>query len=112
MMELNSQRLEDFKGRYRYFVAFVAIAFFVIVIQLWYLQVIRGTDLRQLSENNRVRIRENPADRGMILDRNGTILAHNRPSFEVYLVPEDLKSNPEVVPRVGELLKISEEEIQ
>ena len=112
MMELNSQRLEDFKGRYRYFVAFVAIAFFVIVIQLWYLQVIRGTDLRQLSENNRVRIRENPADRGMILDRKGQILAHNRPSFEVYLVPEDLKSNPDVVPRVGELLKISEEEIR
>ena len=112
MMELNSQRLEDFKGRYRYFVAFLAIAFFVIVIQLWYLQIIQGTDLRQLSENNCVRIRENPADRGMILDRKGHILAHNRPSFEVYLVPEDLKSNPEVVPRVGELLKISEEEIQ
>jgi cell division protein FtsI/penicillin-binding protein 2 len=64
MMELNTQRMEDFRGRYWYFVAFSALAFFVILISLWYLQVIKGSGFRQMSTNNCIRIRENPAARG------------------------------------------------
>src|SRR4030042_663674 len=112
MMELNTQRMEDFKGIYKYLVVFVGLAFFLIFIRLWSLQVIKGNDLRRLSENNCIRLRENPADRGMLLDRKGRILAHNRPSFEVYLVPEDLKANPEVVIKVGETLHMTQVEIE
>jgi penicillin-binding protein 2 len=111
MMELNTQKMEEFKGRHKYFIAFAGAAFLLIVICLWYLQVMKGSEFRRLSENNRIRIRENPADRGMLLDRRGRILAHNRPSFEVYLVPEDLKANPEVLVNVGQLLKMSGNEI-
>ena len=112
MMELNTQRMEDFKGRYKYLVVFVGLAFFLIFIRLWSLQVIKGSELRRLSENNCIRLRENPADRGMLLDRKGRILAHNRPSFEVYLVPEDLKANPEVLIKVGEMLNMTQDEIE
>ncbi len=112
MMELNTQRMEDFRGRYRYLVAFAAVAFFVIVIFLWYLQVIKGSDFRQMSTNNCIRIREDPAARGMILDRKGRLLALNRPSFEVYLVPEDLKENLEVLVKAGQMLNMNPEEIK
>jgi len=112
MMELNTQKMEDFKGIYKYLVVFVGVAFFLIFIRLWSLQVIKGSDLRRLSENNCIRLRENPADRGMLLDRKGRMLAHNRPSFEVYLVPEDLKANPEVLIKVGELLNMTQDEIE
>ncbi|NWF93154.1 MAG: penicillin-binding protein 2 [Syntrophaceae bacterium] len=112
MMELNTQRMEDFKARQKYLVAFVGIAFLLIFGHLWYLQVIKGSEYRRLSENNRIRIRENPADRGMLLDRRGRVLAHNRPSFEVFLVPEDLKTNPEVLTRVSEMLDLDPEEIR
>src|SRR4030043_1114712 len=112
MMELNTQRMEDFKGIYKYLVIFIGLAFFLIFIRLWSLQVLKGSDLRRLSENNCIRLRENPADRGMLLDRNGRILAHNRPSYEVYLVPEDLKVNPGVVMEVARLLNIPPEEIE
>ncbi len=111
MMELNTQRMEDFQGRHKYFIAFVGVAFFLIFIHLWYLQVIKGSEFRRLSENNRIRIRENPADRGMLLDRKGRVLAHNRPSFEVSLIPEDLKVNPEVLTKVGEMLDMDQDEI-
>ena len=111
-MELNTQRMEDFKGIYKYLVVFIGLAFFLIFIRLWSLQVIKGSDLRRLSENNCIRLRENPADRGMLLDQKGRILAHNRPSYEVYLVPEDLKVNPGVVIEVGRLLNIPPEEIE
>ena len=112
MMELNTQRMEEFKGRYKYFVAFVGLAFLLIIIWLWYLQVIKGSEFRRLSENNRIRILENPADRGMLLDRGGNILAQNRPSFEVSLVPEDLKANPEVLAKVAAMLHMGEDEIK
>src|SRR4030067_1685290 len=112
MMELNTQRMEDFQGIYKYLVVFVGLAFFLIFVRLWFLQVIKGGELRRLSENNCIRLRENPADRGMLLDRKGRILAHNRPSFEVYLVPEDLKANPEVVIKVGEMLHMTQGEIE
>ena len=112
MMELNTQRMEDFKDRYKYFFAFEAVAFFVIVIFLWYLQVIKGSDFRQMSTSNCIRIREDPAARGMILDRKGRLLADNRPSFEVYLVPEDLKEDLEVLARVGQILNMNPGEIK
>jgi len=112
MMELNTQRMEEFKEKYRCLVAFAAIAFLLIFIRLWHLQVIKGNEFQRLSENNRIRILENPADRGMLLDRKGRILAHNRPSFEVYLVPEDLKKNPEVLVKVGEMLHMTQDEIK
>lgn len=110
-MELNTQRMEDFKEKYRYLTLFAGMAFLLLFVYLWYLQVIKGSDLRQLSENNRIRIREMVADRGMLFDRKERILAHNRPSFEVFLVPEDIRSNLEVLDKVGEILQLSQEEI-
>ncbi len=111
MIELNTQRMEDFQKRSRYLKFFVAGAFLLLFVYLWYLQVVRGSDLRQLSENNRIRIREMVADRGMLLDRNGHILAHNRPSFDVFLIPEDVRGNPEVLDKVGEMLHLAEDEM-
>ncbi len=112
MVELNTQRMEEFKGRYKYFVLFVGMAFFLLLLSLWYSQVIKGSEYRRLSTNNCIRIRENPAARGMILDRKGRILADNRPCFEVYVVPEDLKVNPEVLVKVGRMLNMDQEEIK
>lgn len=112
MMELNTQRMEEFVARSKVLLVFLALAFSVLVIRLWYLQAIRGSEYQRLSENNRIRIRENPADRGIVFDRKGRILAENRPSFEVYLVPEDLRESPEVVETVGKTLKMGPEEIR
>ncbi len=112
MVELNTQRMEDFEGIYRYLMVFVGLAFFLISIRLWSLQVFKGSDLRRLSENNCIRLLESPADRGMLLDRKGNVLAHNRPSFEVYLVPEDAKASPGVMTKVGEILNMTPDEME
>lgn len=111
MIELNTQRMEEFRRRVRYLRFIVTGTFLLIFIYLWYLQVIRGSEFRQLSENNRIRIREVVADRGMLLDRNRQVLAHNRPSFDLFIIPEDIRANPEVLGRVGEIICLSSEEI-
>jgi penicillin-binding protein 2 len=69
--------------------AVCAFCFFVLVIRLWYLQVIKGEFFRDRSENNRLRTIYVPAPRGLITDRHGEVLVRNRPSFNVDLVVED-----------------------
>jgi penicillin-binding protein 2 len=63
----------------------------LIGMRLWYLQLEQGDAMRTLSENNRVRLRRVAAERGVITDRRGVVLADTRPSFDVVLVPEDAR---------------------
>src|SRR5215510_2606155 len=69
----------------------IVIAFGLVAARLWFLQVLRGPDMRSLSENNRIRLVRVPAARGVVYDRHGEILIDNRPSFDVVFVPEDAK---------------------
>lgn len=57
---------------------------------LWWVQVVRARDFKASLETQHFRTVRVPALRGMILDRNGKILADNRPSFDVSLFLEDL----------------------
>ncbi len=66
-------------------------AFLILIGRLWYLQILRGEEFEKFSLNNRIRIAKIPAPRGRILDRRGREIVANRPSFDVYLVPKDIK---------------------
>src|SRR5262245_32848283 len=70
-------------------VAAVVLAFGLVGVRLWYLQVDRGEEMRSLSEHNRIRLVRVPSARGVVYDRRGEILVDNRPSFDVVFVPED-----------------------
>lgn len=59
----------------------VVISLFAALIgRAWYLQVLEGPDLALAAQRNAVRITEQSALRGRILDRNGRVLVANRPS--------------------------------
>jgi penicillin-binding protein 2 len=91
----------------------VALFGFVCLIgQLWYLQVLEGERLREMSEKNRVRIRPVAAPRGILFDRNGEPLVDNRPSFTLSLIPRELEDRDTVLARVSVLLKIPIQELQ
>jgi penicillin-binding protein 2 len=73
------------------FVALAIVAAFVVLsIRLWDLQVVNGGYYRSLAEENRVVRVPVPADRGVIYDRNGKLLARNDPGFAVSVIPVDL----------------------
>ncbi|MBP9827910.1 penicillin-binding protein 2 [Patescibacteria group bacterium] len=57
-----------------------------------YLQVARGEELRLIAENNRTRAVALPAQRGIITDRNGIVLAENLPAFRLLAWPRELGS--------------------
>jgi penicillin-binding protein 2 len=99
-MRRPANHVEDLRPRYRYFVIALSICFVFLLSRIWYLQAMKGEEFARLAQNNRIRVRRVPATRGMILDRNETILVDNRPSFRVSVVPEDMNDVDRVVSRL------------
>jgi penicillin-binding protein 2 len=64
--------------------------FFLITGRLFVLQVVQGDTYQSDAADNRYKLIEVAAPRGVIYDSNGQILVRNQPSFEVSIVPEDL----------------------
>ncbi len=85
----------------------VGIFFVAILVALFYLQVIRGDYYFRLSSNNRIRVIPLQGVRGLIKDRNGVILADNHHSFDVMIVPQELKDPNEVFSFLGKDLNIA-----
>jgi penicillin-binding protein 2 len=71
----------------------ILLALFLVVgARLFQLQVVEGARYYRLSEQNRIRRFITPAPRGKVLDRNGRLLADDRPSFSILLVPAEADS--------------------
>ena len=65
----------------------VIIVFGIIMLRLYYLQIIRGELYRTKSESNRIQPVMHNAPRGLIYDRNGELIVSHRPSFTLGLLP-------------------------
>lgn len=90
----------------------VSAAFFLIACYLWYLQVVLGDEYREMARGNRVRLIRRPAPRGLIYDRSGGIVADNRASFDVEVVPEDVEDMELVEARLGEILRLDPKDVR
>ena len=80
-----------------------------LVGRLYFLQVIEFAYNSTVSENNRVHVLPIPPERGVIYDRNGVVLADNRPSFNLTLTRERAGNTPEVLDEVVKVLELSDE---
>ena len=74
----------------KWLICIILIGLGVLVFRNFYLQMIQGDDLRQIAEENRIRIQTIKAARGIIYDKNENPLVKNVPNFYLYLVPADL----------------------
>jgi penicillin-binding protein 2 len=93
----------QFKSKFRLFFVIVAIALAVVVMRMWYLQVIKGDELRQRSENNSVRLRKIKPMRGLIMDAERRVLVDNQPSFDLVFVPNRTKEINRVFEKIETL---------
>jgi penicillin-binding protein 2 len=89
----------------------LVITMTVLMIRLWDLQIMRGAEMRKLSEQNRVRKIKIVAPRGIIYDRTGKIIADTRPAFNIYITPEDIKDFSQTIDGLAGLLGWEREEI-
>jgi penicillin-binding protein 2 len=81
----------------------ILAVFGILILRLWFLQVVNGPAYRAKSEHNRIRLHDIPPFRGMILDRNGDVLVDNRPSYDLYVIPEEIQDRPQLLNRLSSL---------
>lgn len=84
----------------------------VLLARMYWLQVVQYEHHSTLSENNRVHVQPIPPSRGRIYDRNGVVLAENRPSFSLNITRERVPDLDATVALVKELLALDDEDIE
>ena len=93
----------QFKHKFKMLFIIVSVALSLLVMRMWYLQVIEGDELRQRSENNSVRLRKIKPMRGLIMDEDRRVLVDNQPSFDIVFIPNRTKDIRTVIDKIKEL---------
>ncbi len=88
-----------------------AVVFGLLLLRLLFLQVLSGDEYAALSENNRLRLLAVPASRGALLDRNGIQLVHNRPSFNLAVIPQEAGDVKALLRQLASLLKLNAQDL-
>ncbi|GLQ74977.1 penicillin-binding protein 2 [Vibrio penaeicida] len=97
----------------RALVAFMGIVALmgVLLVNLYNIQVNQFQDYKTRSNDNRIKVVPIAPNRGLIYDRNGILLAENRPIFSLELTPEKIKDIDETIIQLRTFLDISEERV-
>ncbi len=89
---------------------FMGILSVLVVTRLVQLQLVQYDYFSTQSQGNRVRLQPVVPTRGLILDRNGKVLAENQPSFALELVPEQVPDVEDTLARLGAIGLLDAEE--
>jgi penicillin-binding protein 2 len=96
---LRTKMLEAFRKRMYVFFACVSLIFFILVVQLINLQLVRGKEYQVKSRMNMENYIPIPAPRGEMYDRNfrkgsrNVVIVSNRPSFNITTIPANFRKN-------------------
>lgn len=85
--------------------------FFIVLVRVFYIQVIEYKKLRNLAENLWNRELPIAPNRGLIYDRNGKIIADNVTTTSLVLIPNQIKNKEEVTTKLSEILGITYDEM-
>ncbi len=86
---------------YTFAVAILAV-FIIFLVRLFTIQIIQGPEWIARAEDNRTKEISIPASRGVIYDRNNTVLARNIASYNVVITAADL---PDDIGEIQEILR-------
>ncbi len=97
--------LHRFKVRLVVGAVFVFLLFLILGGRFFYVQVMQHEHYRTLAENNRITIVPIVPNRGLILDRNGVVLARNYSAYTLEITPSKV---PDLEATIDELSKLVE----
>ncbi len=108
MTELRNVQADLYRFRLRVLVAGVAVlcAFALLAARLVYLQVYRHADLSEQAESNRTAIVPIVPTRGLILDRNGVVLASNYSAYTLEITPSRIGNLEETIAALEQVVEI------
>ncbi len=113
-MPINPQQKGAMVHRFTLFVMFLGALLAILVVRLWFLQVVQGDHYGVMAEGNRIREVSLEANRGNILDRNNDEMVINRQALSIFVVPtefEKLEDKEGEVARLAEMLDMDPGEI-
>lgn len=102
------EELEAYQSRARWLVLAFSLPFLIIAGRLWQLQVTDEHDYNRKARSNLVRTVEIPADRGLIFDRHGRVVAENRVAYDVVVDPVHFRKEAAVLERLRGHLHLSQ----
>lgn len=118
MLRKRSQ-IRDYQEEARLFKSRAIVAFMGIVIMmgllvtnLYNIQVNQFQDYKTRSNDNRIKVVPIAPNRGLIYDRNGNLLAENRPVFSLEITPEKIKNMDETIASLQKVLAITPEQVE
>ncbi len=113
-MEYGSQQdeLRELQRRLTLFRVGLLLVVGVLAFRLWQLQIHEGPHYQGLSENNTSRTVILEPARGLIYDRNGSLVANNVSSFSLYVTVEDVKDRGALVRKLVDLIGLDETQIR
>lgn len=119
MIRRRRSQIRDYQAEARLFASRAIVAFIGIVIlmgvlvaNMYNIQVNQFQDYQTRSNDNRIKIVPIAPNRGLIYDRNGVLLAENRPVFNLELTPEKVKDIDETIKALQTILEITPEQIE
>ena len=102
---LNSHEPGPLHSRFKIMLIVVTIAMSLLALRMWHLQVIKGEELNQKSENNSIRFRKIKPVRGLIMDTHREVLVDNQCSFDIHFIPAHTRDIQAVAARLGFLYR-------
>jgi len=100
------QEVGRFRMRLAAAAAFVLFAFGLLGARLVYLQVYRHDELSTQAENNRITVVPIVPNRGLILDRNGIVLANNYSAYTLEIMPSKVDDLEGTIDRLAAIVDI------
>jgi penicillin-binding protein 2 len=101
-----------FRARTIQALALAILAVIVIIGRYAQLQLIEHEELTSRSERNRIKLQPVAPARGLIYDRNGVLLADNRPAFRLEIVPERVEDLDATLAQLRDLVAIDPDDEQ
>ena len=102
----NNAEAALFRRRAMVAMAGVIVLTLMLLANLYVVQVIHHDDYQTRSNDNRIKIVPVAPPRGLIFDRNGELLAENRPVFSLEIIPEQVDDLPKMLDDLIVLLKL------
>src|SRR5215510_2998266 len=90
----------------------ITVIFSVLAVSFWFLQVVQHAKYEEMAENNHQRTLALRAPRGMLFDRNGTVLVENRHSFTISIVREHSKNLAHTVDLLSSVAHLDPQQVQ
>lgn len=118
-MQRKRQAIRDHSAEANLFARRATIAFIIVVAMLgivlnnlYSLQVTQFEDYQTRSNGNRIKVLPIAPNRGLIYDRNGILLAENRPVFSLEVIPEEVEDIDKTLADLTALMGITSDELE